>query len=333
MDNSFKFTSSNLESSLPSFSEQGITEFTLQDKAILSHKGKLLHFLQLFKEKAGNIFLTLPIQASILDLDVCKACSELYCTLEIPLEGISKGNSYLFDKKFYSRRAQMLNTLGLVFGFDLDFACLPGDSVKSFRDRLDFAISLYPNHIDFPQIDCQNEGNPSILLPKPTATFSTQDIRMTRETAFATSVFYTYGRAVTWFLAVLAPLKMTPSKFFQDFAEWQNHNNCSLRSGWKAENARHTEIEKMQLSFLKFKYEEKNKPHLFEVVSNLVRLNGAFARAFGEGEESHLNLSYNPDELLSGAAMDIQAFFDNSFMEKSRVKVFMGQNGADWKYC
>lgn len=333
MADTVKFSSSNLESSLSSFGGRGVTEFTLQDEAILSHKGKLLHFLQIFREKAGDVFLTLPVSASVLDLDVCKACAELYCTLEIPLEGLSKGNSYLFDKKFYSRRADMLNTLGLVFGFDMNFACQPGDSVKSFRDRLDFALSLYPNHIDFPQIDPLNGGDSSIKMPRPTATFSTQDIKMTKETAFAASTFYSYGRAVTWFLAVLAPLKMTPSKFFQDFAEWQNLNNCSLRSNWKPESAKHAEIEKMQLAFLKFKYEEKNKPQLFEVVSNIVRLNGAFSRCFGEGEESRVELSYNPDELLSGAAMNIQSFFDNSFMENSTVKVFMGEDGAEWRYC
>ncbi|WP_407428318.1 hypothetical protein [Treponema sp.] len=326
-----KFSSANLEASLSSFASQKITEFTLQDEEILSHKGKLLHFLQVFGEKAGNVFLTLPVRAELLDMDVCKACSNLYCTLEIPFEGLSKSGAYLFDKKFFSRRAQMLNTLGLVFGFDINFASVPADSVKAFRDRLDFALSLYPNHIDFPQLEPDLKS--SVTLPKSTATFSTQDIKMCREMAFAVSVFYTYGRAVTWFLSVLEPLKMSPSKFFQDFAEWQKINNCSLASGWNPAEAKHAEIEKMQLAFLKFKYEEKNKMQYFEVVSNVVRLNGAFSRCFGEGEESKIELSYNPDELLSGAAMDIPSFFENSFMENSTVKIFMGEDGADWRYC
>jgi len=332
MSDSFKFNSSNLESSLSSFKERGITEFTLQDEAILSHKGRLLHFLQLFREKAGDAFLTLPVSASVLDMDVCKACAELYCSLEIPLEGLSKGGSYLFDKKFYSRRSDMLNTLGLVFGFDMSFASQAGDSVKAFRDRLDFALSLYPNHIDFPQLESSSKDS-SIKMPKPSATFSTQDIKNCRETAFALSTFYSYGRAVTWFLSVLSPLKMTPSKFFQDFAEWQKINNCSLESGWKPENAKHSEIEKMQLAFLKFKYEEKNRRELYEVVENVVRLNGAMARCYGEDEESKIELSYNPDELLSGAAMDIQSFFDNAFIENSTVRIFMGQDGVEWRYC
>ena len=337
MENTFKFTSSNLESSLSSFSSRGITEFTLQDEAILSHKGKLLRFLQVFREKAGDVFLTLPVSATVLDMDVCKACSELYCTLEIPFSGLSKGGSYLFDKKFFSRRADMLNTLGLVFGFDMNFACDAGDSVKAFRDRLDFALSLYPNHIDFPQLEqaavSGDNGKSSVRQPKPSATFSTQDIKNCKNAAFAVSSFYSYGRAVTWFLSVLAPLKMTPSKFFQDFAEWHKINNCSPESNWKPETAKHSEIEKMQLSFLKFKYEEKNKPQLFEVVQNIVRLNGAMARCYGEGEESKIELSYNPEELLSGAAMDIQSFFDNAFIENSTVKIFMGNDGVDWRYC
>lgn len=321
------YKSSELESSLSSFSEKGITEFTLQDEAILSHKGKLISFLSMFAKKAPDVFLTLPVSASVLDQDVCKLCSELYCTLEIPLAGLSKNGTYLFDKKFYSRRAQMLNTIGLVFGFDVDFACVPGDSVKAFRDRLDFAVSLYPNHLDFPQLE--SDENP----PRASATFSTQDIRGVRETAFAAKTFYSDGRAVTWFVSVLDALKMSATRFFQDFAEWQKINNCSLDSGWSVDKSNHKEIEKMQLSFLKFKFEEKKKQELFEVVSNVVRLNGALSRCYGEGEESEVDLTYNPDELLGGGAMDIRSFFENSFMENCRVKVFMGDDGVDFRYC
>ena len=89
----------------------------------------------------------------------------------------------------------------------------------------------------------------------------------------------------------------------------------------------------MQLAFLKFKYEEKNRRELYEVVENVVRLNGAMARCYGEDEEAKIELSYNPDELLSGAAMDIQSFFDNAFIENSTVRIFMGQDGVEWRYC
>lgn len=328
MEKTFSFKSSEIESSIEDFKNKGITEFTLQDEEILSHKGKLLKFLNLVEKKYPELFLTLPVIADVLDLDVCRAVSNLYCTLEIPLCGTSKGGTYLFDKKFYSRRAQTFNNLGLVFGFDMDFAAEDGDSVKLFRDRVDFALSLYPNHIDFPQL----EKDSAAKMPKPTATFSTQDIQKMREVAYAIETFYSYGRAVTWFLSILKPLKMNASKFFQDFSEWQTLNNCGLESSWNVALASHSEIEKMQLEFLKFKYEEKNKVDLFTVVSNIVRLNGALSRCYGENLEGEVELNYNPDELLGGGAFDIQSFFDNSIIENSRVKVFMGGEGPEYHY-
>jgi hypothetical protein len=332
MSTNIHFSASELESSLSNLEDKGITEFVLQDETILSHKGKLLSFLKLFEKKAPEVFLTLPVSAEVLDMDVCRACTALYCTLEIPLHGQAKGNSYLFDKKFYSRRARMLNTLGLVFGFDLDFALEAGDGIKLFLERLDFALSLYPNHIDFVQLE-KECAEAKALQPHPSSTFSTQDIKRAFHTAVATSIFYSYGRAVTWFLSVLHPLKINASKFFEDFWEWSEINHYALEKNYSSLKANHKEIEKMQLAFLKFKYEEKNKGQLFEAVSSIVRLNGALSRCFGENEESIVEMSYNPDEILSGAAMNIQSFFDNSFMEYSTVKVFMGKDGPEYKYC
>lgn len=326
----FHFSSAQLESSLDSFEERGITEFTLQDENILNHKGRLLAFLKAFKKKAGNVFLTLPVSAQVLDMEVCRSLCELYCTLEIPLCGTPKGKTYLFDKKFYSKRAQMLNTLGLVFGFELDFAREEGDGIKLFLDRIDFALSLYPNHLDFIQLETSSEQT---AKPRPSSTFSTQDIKRAYKACAAALVFYSYGRAVTWFLSVLHPLKITPSKFFEDFYEWSIINHYDLNKICSSQKENHKEIEKMQLSFLKFKYEEKNKSQLFEAVSSIVRLNGALARCYGENEETVLEMSYNPDEILSGAAMNVQSFFDNAFLEYSRVKVFMGKDGPEYRYC
>mgnify|MGYP003571353927 CR=1 FL=1 len=332
MENTFKFSSSELESSLSLLTQRGITEFTLQDTQILKSKGKLLQFLRAFKKNAGDVFLTLPVDAVVLDMDVCRECAQLFCSLEIPLCGTTKNKIYLFDKKFYSRRAQMLNTLGLIFGFELEYALYEGDGIKAFLDRIDFAVSLYPNHIDFPQEEAEKPDRKK-LEAKPTSHFSTQDIRRAHKVSLAASIFYSWGRAVTWFLAVLVPLKISSSKFFEDFYEWQKINNYDIEKNYEKIRINHKEIEKMQLDFLKFKFEEKNKSQLFEVVSNIVRLNGAFSRSYGEGEESIVEMSYNPEEIMSGSAMNVQSFFENSFLEYSRVKVFMTEDGPQYKYC
>ena len=332
MEKTFNFKTEQLESSLADFAAKGITEFTLQDEQILGHKGRLLKFLQSVQKNAPDLFVTLPVDAKMLDMDVCRECSLLNCSLDIPLKSESKGDAYLFDKKFYSKRAHLFNTLGLVFGFDLVFALEKNDRIRFFLDRLDFAVSLYPNHLDFPQLEADSSDRRKFEA-KPTATFSTQDIRRAKNVSIAADIFYSYGRAVTWFIAVLAPLKLSASKFFEDFYEWQQINHYSIERDFDELKENHRKIEQMQLDFLKFKYEEKNKLPLFEAVSNIVRLNGALSRCFGEGEESIVEMSYNPEEVLSGSAMDVQSFFDNSFMEYSRVKVFMGENGPDFKYC
>lgn len=346
--NAIRFsTADDIERALPTLAERGITELTVQDPAITAHKGRLLRFLQLTAEQAPDLFLTLPLETAVLDMDVAKAASRLYCSIELPLRGISKGGAYLFDKKLYARRAAMLNELGLVFGLSLDFAAITGDTVKHFRDRLDFALSLYPNHVDFPQLELSQTHSFSDVAstadtysapPKPTATFSTQDIQRVRETAFACSVFYSMGRAVPWFCSVLAPLKMTASRFFQDFAEWQRVNNCGLESDWAIHvgdgDSAHSEIEAMQLAFLHFKYEEKNREPLFAAVTDIVRLNGALARCTGEGEVSTLVLQYNPDDLLSPTAQNIAAFTDSVCMEDCRIKVFYNaETGVDWSFA
>ncbi len=317
MENNFHIKSENLIENLVDFAKKGGTEFALTDPEILGHKGKLLKFLGEAAKKFPNLMLILPLEAKTLDMDVCRALSQIFCTVDIPLEGSSKGGSYLFDKKFYSRRAETLNNLGLVWGFDMTFSSLEGDSAKLFRDRLDFAISLYPNHIDFPQLD-KDSG---VSQPKPTGTYSPQEISASKEIAFACRIFYTLGRAVPWFNSIVKAVKMSPSKFFQDFAEWQRVNNCSLNSAWDFEKARHSEIEKMQLKFLEFKFEEKHKSHLFAAASDIIRLNGAYSRLDSDGESCKLDLSYNAEDLMSPASLNLATFCENVCMENNSFLV------------
>lgn len=326
----YEYSIAEIERDLPNFQSKGITELLLHDQSLSCDRGKLLHFLEAVEKNCPSLFVKIPVPVSVLDMDVCRAASHLYCSFDIPFAGTIKqggnGSKYLFDKKLFAGKAALLNDTGIVFGFTMDFAVLPLDSVKLFRERFDFALSLYPNHIDFPQLE-----DDSVSDEKPTATFSTQDIRSIRETAFACKTFYTCGRAVPWFLSVLAPLKIQPSRFFADFAEWQRCNNCSLSSGFDPEKVNHADIEKMQLIFLTLKYEEKKRETLMPVVKDIVLLNGAFSRLTGEGRTAEIDLSYNPDDLLSPEALDIASFADNVLLEPCTVKIFDGDDGPDYK--
>ena len=325
MNTEYKFTAAEFESQIPTFKAKGITEFSIHDSALANDKQKILKIIRLIEKNVPDLFVSILINAVALDREVISAASNIFCSFDIPLECTEKGGHLLFDKKFYANKARLLNEAGLVFGFQLTYAATPGDSLKLFMERLDFAVQQYPNHIDFPQTESEE------YEAKVSGTFSAQDIRYCRDTAFACRTFYTAGRAVPWFLSILKPLRIYPSRFFSDFAEWQRVNNCSYKSGFLPEGENHKAIEKMQLLFLDEKYEEKNCHSLINLMHDIVKLNGAMSRLAGEGEESQLVTSYNPDDLLSEEALDLVSFADNVCMEECKVRIFAGDYGPDYE--
>ncbi|WP_041610377.1 hypothetical protein [Treponema brennaborense] len=306
----YRFSASGLEAELPLLAGKGVTKLTVHDPGVTSSKERLLRFLEAAYRHAPDVFYTVYLDDFVVDRDVCAAFARLYCSLQIGIPFLTAQ-----DKKRLARKADILNASGLVFGFETDIACGNADTVKLFRERLDFAVSLYPNHLDFPQLEARG-------LPGATQYYAAQDIVSAAAAAFACTVFYSAGRAVPWFLSVLKPLRITPARFFADFAEWLRCNNCDRETGFDPGAAGHAEIERMQLHFLHFKYEEKRVAHLLPVVNDVVRLNGAFSRLAGEREECELELSFHPDDLGSPYASDIVSFSENVCMESCRVKIY-----------
>ena len=314
-----------LKTQLASFKEKGITEFVLHDKNVLSNKKSLLSFIQIAAELAPDTFYSFNLEAKMLDGDVISALEQLYCSINIEMSCTmkvepSKSVPFLMlDKKLYSKKAALLNADGLIFGFNIGLARQSGDSFKAFSSRLDFAAGLYPNHIN---IDYEP-------MPKPTATFSSKELKEAADISFACHTFYNAGRAVPWFLAILQALKITPCSFFSDFAEWQRCNNCSSNC-FNPDESSHLEIEKMQLCFLELKFEERRLQRLFNAVSDIVRLNGAFSRAFAEEEETELDLSYSPADIFSPGAMNLFDFSENVCMEQGRYRIYWGRDDVEY---
>ena len=323
----YKFKTSELEAQIETLSQKGITEFSIHDASVAKDKRRVLKIINLIAQYAPDVFVSILTDASVIDREVAAAATQIFCSFDIPLEVQSKGGKILFDKKFYSAKARLLNDFGLVFGFQLTYAQVPGDSLKLFLDRLDFAVQQYPNHIDFAQTMNSEEEKTA----KVTGFFSALDIRYARDVAFSCRTFYTSGRAVPWFLSVLKPLRIYASRFFADFAEWQRCNNCDYKSGFVPEAVPHKDIEKMQMLFLEQKYEEKGQHSLILLVKDIVAINGAMSRVAGEGEESTIVTSYNPDDLLSEEAVDLTAFCENVCMEECKVRIFADEEGPSYE--
>ena len=370
MQKQYQFSSEQLETQIPHLQEKGITEFSLHDEKIAVNKKRIIQLIDLFAEYAPELYVSFLIDASVVDKELVSAAEKIFCSFDIPLKASEKGGKLLFDKKFYGNKARLLNDSGLVFGFQLTYADVPGDSLKNFMERMDFAVQQYPNHLDFPQ----TENADLAATAKVSGLFSAQDIRYARDLSFACRSFYSAGRAVPWMLSVLKPLKIYPSRFFADFSEWQRCNNCDFKSGFNPEAAdhkeidrsrgadgsqpfsaertadnrrvhkavkllelyeclnsmKHKEIEKMQLLFLEQKCEEKNCSDLFPLVQDIVKINGAMSRLAGEGKEEVIKTSYNPEDLLGPESMDLVSFSENVCMEECSVKIFAGEYGPDF---
>lgn len=295
---------------------------------MINSKEELLKQIQSERRQNENLFTSFFVKASCIDAAVCREAQKIFCSFDIPLNPELKGEKLLFDKKFYAGKANLLNMNNLIFGFCLYYAREQKDSLKQFQDRFDFALNQYPNHVEFPQL----EDSDSAMV---TGLFSAQDIRKARNISFACKTFYSAGRAVPWFLFVLKPLRITPSAFFADFAEWQTVNNCDYKSGFNPEKESHESIEKMQLLFLEQKYEEKGKPEMMDLVSDLVKINGAMSRLSDDSgkapSEIILKTSYNPDDLFSEEIMNLEAFHENVCMEECRVRLFVSDYGPDYE--
>ncbi len=308
-------------------------------------KQKLLEYIKrVSAENSEDILYEFEVPSALIDKETVSAFSALYCSLDVDVTDELCSGDDAGKNKAFARKCALLNEAGLVFGFVFDAAraqeLLQGVhgesgmksaggsknlsqkaplSIKKIRALVDFMLEQYPNHVQL-----EYEGL------RPSAVLSTQDIKTVRAFFYAVETFYTYGRAVPWFLTVLEPLKIRPSVFLSDFAEWLRCNNCG--SGFSAENAPHIEIEKMLLSFVKLKYEEKKLPYVYPAAEDMIRLHGAFSRAAAEQTETVLDLSYTPDDLFSPYAQDLRLFASEVCMESCTVKVFSGREGPDFSY-
>lgn len=308
----YHFSSQELENGLGTFSAKGITSVSVRDESITANKDRFLRFVKAVQKKESSVLFDFFLDYTFIDKDIISALSSIYSSILLcPVTT---------DKKGFTKKVMPLNDAGLLFGFEIILNTTTNcSSLKIFRELLDFSISLYPNHIFFDDSSLSQ-----------TALLSKNDIASIRRAVFACDTFYSSGRAVPWFSAVLFPLKIKPSFFFLDFAEWQECNNCSFSDGFNPDNAEHYDIETMQTVFLKLKYEEKKLMHVYTAAADLVKMHGAFSRAVTTGKKTQTDLSYHPDDILSPCAMDLVRFCEEVCMEPSRVEVFLTDEGPDY---
>ena len=228
-----------------------------------------------------------------------------------------------FDKAEFARKTAMLGAAGVSFGLDLIYG-LPGDSLRDFEEAVDFALGLEPNHLDlFPlavlpgtelfdraiELGIEADPQPPYHV-RATRELPAQALAAASVLASACDRFYSSGRAVAWFHAAIKPLRCRPATFLRDFHSW-----LTARGGIPGT------IEAEQLGYLDKAYRTAGLAALLPALRDLVHLHGAWGRALAEGEESLLDLSYDPEETLSAPSSGLVAFTRMAVPQRARWRV------------
>ncbi len=343
-----------LERELVKFAEMGIERVFVLDPTYNGSRERALETLALIERVAPDIHFNFEVRAELIDRELAAAFSRIPCSLQVGLQSSNAEALKLVnrpsDMKAFAKKIALLNDAGVVFGLDLMYG-LPGDSLSSFRASVDFAIDLYPNNLELFRLSVLpgtvlSDEAPSLGLdysPEPpyharsNRTFPAGDMERAAALARATEVFYTQGRAVSWFLSVVRPLRLKSSRFLSDFAAFIGSPSATGRFAFLAGGAcadlAHADAERLQLAFIEEKYAEKGLSWAWPAARDVVTLNGAWTRAFAEGESTRLELSYDPEDLMGPDAMDLASFAESAYMESCSVLVVPGPEGPEIRAC
>jgi len=280
-----------VEEELRLFARLRVPQVFVLDSTFNKDVNRAKEILRLIAKLAPEVHFHFEVRSEFIDPEMAELFASITCSLQIGLQSadpaVLRAVGRGFDAEDFAWRVSHLNSTGAIFGFDLIYG-LPGDSLKLFRRSLEFALSLYPNHLDiFPlavlpgtRLYGKAEGlglkylaaPPHTLISSPT--FSADDLRKARELAVACDVFYSRGKAVAWFNAVVASLKFTPADFLLAFSRFL------LEKGIEAEREIAEEaIWGLQREFLSEIFRERKKQRLLPLAIDLTDYHHHYASA------------------------------------------------------
>jgi radical SAM superfamily enzyme YgiQ (UPF0313 family) len=285
------FSLERLKSELRHFAATGVRQIFVLDSTFNLNQERAKKILRMIKKCAPDIHYHFEVRNEFIDREMARLFAQIACSLQIGLQSadrdVLKQVGRSFDKDDFSAKVGLLNESGAVFGFDLIYG-LPGDTLNGFRGTLDYALSLYPNHLDiFPlavlpgtrlsargmSLHMRWDSRPPYLVQE-TSSFSTADMAAAAGLASACDIFYTRGKAVAWFNAVVAVLGLKPSDFLQKFFLWLVEKRGS---GAKESDFSDDNIGEMQQLFLKHLFSGNKVRKFLPLLLDLVTYHHLYA--------------------------------------------------------
>ncbi|SEQ78013.1 Radical SAM superfamily enzyme YgiQ, UPF0313 family [Treponema bryantii] len=338
------FPMERIKAELELFSKKKVPQVFVLDPTYNINKKRALELLRLIREKTPDTFYYFEARAELIDRELAREFTKIPCALQIGLQSANDEVLKLVnrpcDRKKFLKGISILNEEGVTFGLDLIFG-LPGETFGSFRDGLDFALSLYPNNLEvfclsvLPGTDLYDraeglglvwEKDPPYHVIK-NGKFSVEDMKKAEKLAKVCSVFYNDGRAVPWFNSVCRVLKIKGSKLLEFFYDKKLAGNSDLENCCE-----HFKIEKVQLDFLKGLFAERKLDRYYRAAEDIVKFYGAISRTTDTGKSETITLNYNAEYVASDYASDIKWFAENLKTQPCRIQTFKNRGEVDFRF-
>jgi len=288
-----RFPLERIKAELNWFAKNHVAQVFVLDSTFNSDRERAVTILKLIRKIAPQIHFHFEVRSEFLDREQAELFAAITCSLQIGLQSadslVLKKSGRSFSKADFTAKVALLNNSGAVFGFDLIYG-LPGDTLAGFENSLDFALGLYPNHLDiFPlallpgtvlaqrsaALELLHDPAPPYrLLSSPT--FPAEDVAAAGRLALACDIFYSRGKAVAWFMSVLHLLRMKPSIFFECFSSYLGKKEILPDCG---EELSDLQIFELQCDFVTKLLTDKKLVGFLPIALDLITYNYNYAAA------------------------------------------------------
>jgi radical SAM superfamily enzyme YgiQ (UPF0313 family) len=287
------FSLDRIEAELRFFVKKRVTQVFVLDSTFNRNRERAKAILRLIGRLAPHIHFHFEVRSEFIDAEMADLFARLTCSLQLGLQSadpeVNRKVGRRFDPAGFSGKVSLLDRAGAIYGFDLIYG-LPGDTLKGYASSLDFALGLSPNHLDiFPLAVlpgtplAANAGNLRLrYLQKPPYTllgapgFPPADMAKAAGLASACDIFYSRGRAVAWFNAVLAPLGLSPAAFLGKFRRWLDREHGGPTNETDLED---DDICLLQREFVRTLYSSRRLSRLLPAALDLMDYHAHYAAA------------------------------------------------------
>lgn len=304
-----QYSLERIQKELELFEDEKVNQIFVLDPTFNRDVKRAKKILRMIIKTAPFIHFTFEVRTEFIDAEIAELFASINCSLQIGLQSaipdvLSMVNRAI-DPEKYADKISLLNEAGVIFGLDLIYG-LPGDTLEGFKNSLNYALNLQPNHLDIfllavlPGTELYdmaksfnlnyNEDAPYTLISSPG--FSKSDMSVAELLKKACSIFYNQGGAAGWMFMVLETLDIEPAALLEEFSQHLSKETNISESSRK-------DIVSLQLSFVKQLFSRYKKDNIYPVMKDLIVIHGSLNSSLFEGPfEGNSGSSFNYNTYL-----------------------------------